>query len=54
MSGRRLYDKVMTIVGTLMIFFYFGLAYIILFSSIINADKTLIFKDLILCKYTKI
>ncbi len=41
MSGRRLYDKVMTIVGTLMIFFYFGLAYIILFSSIINADKTL-------------
>jgi hypothetical protein len=41
MSGRRLYDKVMTIVSTLMIFFYFGLAYVILFSSIINADKTI-------------
>ena len=41
MSSRRLYDKVMTIVGTLMIFFYFGLAYVILFSTIINAEKTL-------------
>jgi len=41
MSSRRLYDKVMTIVSTLMIFFYFGLAYIFLFSSIINADKAL-------------
>ena len=41
MSNRRLYDKVMTIVGTLMIFFYLGLAYVILFSPIINAEKTL-------------
>ena len=41
MSSRRLYDKVMTIVGTLMIFFYLGLAYILLFTSIINAEKTL-------------
>jgi hypothetical protein len=41
MSSRRLYDKVMTIVSTLMIFFYFGLAYIFLFSSVINADKAL-------------
>ena len=41
MSSRRLYDKVMTLVSTLMIFFYFGLAYIFLFSSIINADKAL-------------
>jgi hypothetical protein len=32
MSNRRLYDKVMTIFGTTMIFFYFGLAYILLFS----------------------
>jgi hypothetical protein len=41
MSGRRLYDKVMTIVGTMMIFFYLGLAYILLFTSIINAEKSL-------------
>lgn len=41
MSSRRLYDKVMTIVGTMMIFFYLGLAYILLFTSIINAEKTL-------------
>jgi hypothetical protein len=41
MSGRRLYDKVMTIVGTLMIFFYLGIAYILLFTSAINADKTI-------------
>jgi hypothetical protein len=34
MSRRRLYDKVMTIVGTLMIFFYFGLAYILYFTSL--------------------
>jgi hypothetical protein len=41
MSSRRLYDKVMTIVGTMMIFFYLGLAYVLLFTSIINAEKTL-------------
>lgn len=41
MSGRRLYDKVMTILSTLMIFFYLGLAYILLFTPVINADKTL-------------
>ena len=41
MSSRRLYDKVMTIVGTLMIFFYLGIAYILLFTSAINADKTI-------------
>ena len=41
MNGRRLYDKVMTIVSTLMIFFYLGLAYILLFTPIINAEKTL-------------
>lgn len=33
MSSRRLYDKVMAIVGTMMIFFYFGLAYTLYFSS---------------------
>ena len=41
MSSRRLYDKMMTIISTLMIFFYLGLSYVILFSSIINAEKTL-------------
>lgn len=41
MSSRRLYDKVMTIVGTMMIFFYFGIAYVLLFSESINADKTI-------------
>lgn len=33
MSTRRLYDKVMTIVGTLMIFFYLGLAYVLFYGS---------------------
>jgi len=41
MSTRRLYDKVMTIVGTLMIFFYFGLASVLLFTDAVNAEKTL-------------
>lgn len=41
MSGKRLYDKVMTIAGSLMVFFYLGLAYILLFSPMINAEKTL-------------
>jgi hypothetical protein len=36
MSSRRLYDKVMTIVGTMMILFYFGMAYVVLFSSIFS------------------
>lgn len=41
MSSKRLYDKVMTIVGTLMIFFYFGLAWILLMTDSLNAEKTL-------------
>jgi hypothetical protein len=41
MSSRSLYDKVMTIVGTLMIFFYFGVAYIILFAEFFQMDKSL-------------
>ncbi len=36
MGSRRLYDQVMTIVGTLMIFFYFGLAYILYFTSLFS------------------
>jgi hypothetical protein len=41
MSSRSLYDKVMTIVGTLMIFFYLGVAYIILFAEFFQMDKSL-------------
>ena len=42
MSNRRLYDQVMTIFGTMMILFYFGLAYAIIFSSIFSTtDITL-------------
>jgi heme/copper-type cytochrome/quinol oxidase subunit 1 len=37
MSNRRLYDQVMTIFGTLMIFFYFGLAYVLFFSSLFSS-----------------
>lgn len=40
MSRRRLYDKVMTIVGTLMIFFYFGLAYILYYTSLFSHVDT--------------
>lgn len=36
MSTGRLYDKVMAIVGTLMIFFYLGLAYALLFTSLFS------------------
>lgn len=36
MSSRRLYDQVMTIFGTAMVFFYLGLAYILFFSTIFS------------------
>jgi hypothetical protein len=36
MSSRRLYDRVMAIVSTLMIFFYLGLAYILFFTSLFS------------------
>jgi hypothetical protein len=36
MDSRRLYDNIMTIFGTLMIFFYFGLAYVLVFSTIFS------------------
>ena len=36
MSSRRLYDKVMAIVSTLMIFFYLGLAYILYFTPLFS------------------
>ena len=34
MSRSRLYDKAMTIFGTTMIFFYFGLAYLLRFTPL--------------------
>jgi hypothetical protein len=36
MDSRRLYDQVMTIFGTVMVFFYLGLGYILVFSSLLN------------------
>lgn len=36
MRSSRLYDKAMTIFGATMIFFYFGLAYLLLFSPIFS------------------
>ena len=36
MSSRRVYDQVMTIFGTAMVFFYLGLAYILLFSTMLS------------------
>jgi len=42
MSSRRVYDQVMTIFSTAMVFFYLGLAYILLFSTIFSyVDITL-------------
>jgi cytochrome c biogenesis protein CcdA len=42
MDNRRLYDQVMTIFGTAMVFFYLGLGYILLFSSLFTyVDVTL-------------
>jgi len=36
MNSRRLYDQVMTIFGTAMVFFYLGLAYMLIFSDIFS------------------
>jgi uncharacterized membrane protein HdeD (DUF308 family) len=41
MSSRGVYDKVTTIFGTMMIFFYLGLAYILIFSNLFPVDITL-------------
>ncbi len=34
MDSKRLYDKVMTIFGTTMVFFYMGMTYLLVFSPI--------------------
>ena len=36
MRSSRLYDKAMTIFGATMIFFYFGLAYLLLFTPLFS------------------
>jgi hypothetical protein len=36
MDSRRLYDQVMTIFGAAMVFFYLGLSYILLFTSLFS------------------
>lgn len=42
MDSRRLYDQVMTIFGTVMVFFYLGLGYILLFTTLFSyVDITL-------------
>ena len=41
MNGGKLYDKVFAIFGTVMVFFYFGLALFILTTSLFDIDKAL-------------
>jgi hypothetical protein len=41
MDGKRMYDKIFAIFGTIMVFFYFGLAIFLLTSQLINIDKAM-------------
>jgi hypothetical protein len=41
MNGKRMYDKIFAIFGTVMVFFYFGLAIFLLTSSLITIDKAM-------------
>ena len=41
MDGKRMYDKIFAIFGTLMVFFYFGLAVFLLTSQLIHIDKAM-------------
>jgi hypothetical protein len=41
MDSKRMYDKIFAIFGTLMVFFYFGLAIFLLTSQLINIDKAM-------------
>lgn len=36
MNGRKMYDRIFAIFGTLMVFFYFGLAIFILTTDLLN------------------
>lgn len=40
MNGRNLYDKVFAIFGALMVFFYFGLGYYVIFSPYLDHIDT--------------
>lgn len=41
MNSRKMYDRIFAIFGTLMVFFYFGLATFVLTSELINLDKAM-------------
>jgi hypothetical protein len=41
MNSNRMYDKIFAIFGTIMVFFYFGLAVFILTTDLFDIDKAL-------------
>ena len=41
MNSRKMYDRIFAIFGTLMVFFYFGLAIFVLTNELINLDKAM-------------
>ena len=41
MNNNRMYDKIFAIFGTVMVFFYFGLAIFILTTDLFDIDKAL-------------
>jgi hypothetical protein len=41
MNSRKMYDRIFAIFGTLMVFFYFGLAIFVLTSELIAIDKAM-------------
>ncbi len=41
MNNNRMYDKIFAIFGTIMVFFYFGLAIFILTTDLFDIDKAL-------------
>jgi hypothetical protein len=41
MNSRKMYDRIFAIFGTLMVFFYFGLAVFVLTSDLIAIDRAM-------------
>jgi hypothetical protein len=41
MNSRKMYDKVFAIFGTVMVFFYFGLAVFVLTTKLFDIDKAM-------------
>ncbi len=41
MNSRKMYDKVFAIFGTVMVFFYFGLAVFVLTTKLFDLDKAM-------------